>query len=50
MEWKIGNVKLDNQVGVAPMAGVTNTSYRKICKEMGASLVVAEMVSDKALV
>jgi len=50
MEWKIGNVKLDNQVVVAPMAGVTNTSYRKICKEMGAALVVAEMVSDKALV
>ncbi len=50
MEWKIGNVKLKNQVVVAPMAGVTNTSYRKICKEMGAALVVAEMVSDKALV
>ncbi len=50
MEFKIGNVTIKNQVIVAPMAGITNTSYRKICKEMGASLVVAEMVSDKALV
>ncbi len=45
----IGNVILKNNVIVAPMAGITNTSYRKICKEMGAGLVVAEMVSDKAI-
>jgi nifR3 family TIM-barrel protein len=50
MKFKIGNVEIKNQVIVAPMAGITNTSYRKICKEMGAALVVAEMVSDKALV
>ncbi len=50
MEFKIGDVTIKNQIIVAPMAGITNTSYRKICKEMGASLVVAEMVSDKALV
>lgn len=48
--FKIGNVEIKNPIIVAPMAGVTNTSYRKICKKMGASLVVAEMVSDKALV
>lgn len=46
---KIGNVILENNVIVAPMAGITNTSYRKICKEMKAGLVVAEMVSDKAV-
>ncbi len=46
---KIGNIILKNNVVVAPMAGITNTSYRKICKEMGAGLVVAEMVSDKAI-
>ncbi len=46
---KIGNVVLKNNVIIAPMAGITNTSYRKICKEMGAGLVVAEMVSDKAI-
>ncbi len=49
MELKIGNVLIKNNVVVAPMAGITNTSYRKICKEMGAGLIVAEMVSDKAV-
>ena len=46
---KIGNVEIKNKVVVAPMAGITNTSYRKILKEMGAGLIYAEMVSDKAL-
>ena len=32
------------------MAGITSTTFRKICKQMGAGLVVAEMVSDKALI
>ena len=45
----IGNVYIKNKVVVAPMAGVTNTSYRKILKKMGAGLIYAEMVSDKAL-
>lgn len=49
MSFYIGNVKIDNQIVVAPMAGITNTSFRKICKEMGAGLLVAEMVSDKAI-
>lgn len=50
MEWNIGNVKINGQVILAPMAGVCNSAYRKICKEMGASLVCAEMVSDKGMV
>ncbi len=50
MEWNIGNVKIKNQVVLAPMAGYSNTSFRKIIKEMGAGLIYAEMVSDKALV
>lgn len=50
MEWNIGNVKIKNQVVLAPMASVTSESFRLICKEMGAGLVVGEMVSDKALV
>ncbi len=50
MKWKIGNVEIKNQVVLAPMAGVTSTTYRKICHEMGCGLVVGEMVSDKALV
>ena len=49
MEWKIGNVKIENQVVLAPMAGVCNSAYRRICKEMGCGLIYAEMVSDKAI-
>ena len=49
MEWKIGNVKIKNQIVLAPMAGYSNTSFRKIIKEMGAGLIYAEMISDKAL-
>lgn len=49
MEWYIGNVKIKNQVVLAPMAGICNSAYRRICKEMGCGLVYAEMVSDKAI-
>ena len=49
MEWKIGNVVIPNQVVLAPMAGVSNSAYRRICKEFGCGLVYAEMVSDKAI-
>ncbi len=46
---KIGQVELKNRIIMAPMAGVTNVAFRKMIKEFGASLVVSEMVSDKAL-
>ena len=49
MSFKIGNVEIKGNIVVAPMAGVSNKTFRKICKSMGASLVVAEMVSDKAI-
>ena len=49
MEWNIGNVKIKNQVVLAPMAGICNSAFRKICKEMGCGLIYAEMVSDKAI-
>lgn len=49
MEWKIGNVEISNQVVLAPMAGICNSAYRQICKEMGCGLIYAEMVSDKAI-
>lgn len=45
----IGNVKLDNNIFLAPMAGVTDITYRIICKEMGAGLVSSEMISAKGL-
>lgn len=49
MQWKIGNVEIKNRVVLAPMASISNSAFRKIAKEMGAGLVVAEMVSDKAI-
>ena len=49
MKWNIGNVEIKNQVVLAPMAGICNNAYRTIIKEMGCGLIVAEMVSDKAL-
>lgn len=47
--WRIGNVEIKNRVVLAPMAGVCNSAFRKIIKEMGCGLIYAEMVSDKAL-
>ena len=47
--WKIGNIEIKNQIVMAPMAGFSNTTFRKIIKEMGAGLIYAEMVSDKAI-
>ena len=47
--FKIGNVEIKNNVVLAPMAGISNSAYRTIIKEMGAGLIVAEMVSDKAI-
>ena len=49
MEWKIRNIVIPNQLVLAPMAGNTNEAFRIICKEMGCGLVMAEMVSDKAI-
>lgn len=46
---KIGNVEIKNRVVFAPMAGISNSAYRRIIKEMGPGLIYAEMVSDKAI-
>lgn len=46
---KIGNVTLDNNVILAPMAGVTDMPFRLLCREQGAGLVCMEMVSAKAI-
>lgn len=48
-ELKIGNVKLDNQLILAPMAGVTDLPFRLLCREQGAGLLCMEMVSAKAI-
>lgn len=49
MKLQIGNVELDNQVILAPMAGVTDLPFRLLCKEQGAGLLCMEMVSAKAI-
>ena len=49
MKWKIGNVKIDNQVVLAPMAGICDSAFRRIAKSMGCGLLSTEMVSDKAI-
>lgn len=46
---KIGNVVLENNIMLAPMAGVTDLPFRLICKEQGAGLLCMEMVSAKAV-
>lgn len=48
--FKIGNVEVKGNVLLAPMAGVCNSAFRKIIKEMGCPLVFAEMVSDKGMI
>lgn len=49
MKWKIGDVEIDNPFVLAPMAGVTDLPFRKLCKEQGAGLICMEMVSAKAI-
>lgn len=46
---EIGNVKVENNVFLAPMAGITDRPFRMICKEFGPGLVYTEMVSSKGL-
>lgn len=50
MSLQIAGVQLDNPVILAPMAGVCNPPFRILAKELGAGMVCAEMVSDKALI
>lgn len=49
MKLKIGNVELDNNLILAPMAGVTDLPFRMLCKEQGCGLLYTEMVSAKAI-
>jgi nifR3 family TIM-barrel protein len=47
---KIGSLSLDVPVVLAPMAGITNTAFRRLCREYGAGLYVSEMITSRALV
>ena len=48
-ELKIGNVTLENNLILAPMAGVTDLPFRLLCRRQGAGLLCMEMVSAKAI-
>ena len=50
MKWKIGNVKIDNKVVLAPMAGICELTFRRIIKSMGCGLIETEMVSDRSII
>ena len=47
---RIGPLALDAPVVLAPMAGITNTAFRRLCREYGAGLYVSEMITTRALV
>ena len=47
--WKIRDVEIENQIVIAPMAGVSNLAFRELAKQFGAGLIYTEMVSDKAI-
>ncbi|MBQ6512213.1 tRNA dihydrouridine synthase DusB [Methanobrevibacter sp.] len=50
MKWKIGDVEIDNQVVLAPMAGICDSPFRTIAKSMGCGLIETEMVSDRGII
>ncbi|HAN24440.1 MAG: tRNA dihydrouridine synthase DusB [Microbacterium sp.] len=47
---QIGALTLDAPVVLAPMAGITNTAFRRLCREYGAGLYISEMITTRALV
>ena len=47
---RIGPIALEAPVVLAPMAGITNTAFRRLCREYGAGLYVSEMITTRALV
>jgi tRNA-dihydrouridine synthase B len=47
---KIGQVKLDNRVILAPMSGVSDMPYRRLAKRYGAGLVISEMIASQAMI
>ena len=50
MKWKIGNIEIKNQIVLAPMAGISNPSYMRICEEMGVGYAITELLSAEAIV
>lgn len=50
MSFKIGNIEIKNQVVLAPMAGISNPTYIKICEQMGVGYAITELISAEAIV
>ena len=50
MKWKIGNIEINYQVVLAPMAGISNPSFMRICEEMGIGYAVTELISSEAII
>lgn len=47
---KIGNIEIKNKIVLAPMAGISNPSYIKICEEMGIGYAITELLSSEAII
>ena len=47
---KIGNIKIEGKIALAPMAGVSNPAYMRICEEMGLLYAVTELISSEAII
>lgn len=50
MSFNIGNIKIKNNLVLAPMAGISNPTYVKICESMGAGFAITELISAEAIV
>ena len=50
MSWNIGNIEIKNRVVLAPMAGISNPAYMKICEDMGVGYAVTELISSEAII
>lgn len=48
--WKIGDIEISNKIVLAPMAGISNPSYMKICEEMGVGCAITELISAEAII
>jgi nifR3 family TIM-barrel protein len=49
-ELRLGSVRVGTPVVLAPMAGITNAAYRRLCREQGAGLYVCEMITSRGIV
>ncbi len=50
MSFKIGNIEIKNKIVMAPMAGISDASYMKICEEMGVGFAITELISSEAII